>query len=116
MSTIAKAEMKKYDSITSDHGIMLRGAFLALVDLHKSGHYKGWDAEMRKHLKKAKAFMADRPNLFIDQKLVSSSSILDRVNHPDMSLEAEDTKVTNEARDQLKEAFAYVDSLGMQRK
>ncbi len=112
MSTIAKAEDKMSDSVISSNGMILRGAFLTLVELHKSGHYKAKDAKMRKNLEKAKAFMTERRSLFIDQKLVSLSSFEDRMKHPDKSFEEEDNKATDQARDQLQKAFDYVDGLG----
>lgn len=110
-TTLAKAENEKLDGITSDHQTMLRGAFLTLVELHKTGHYQRKDEDIRKRLKKAKEFMAERPDQFLNQEFFAMSSIVDRVNNPEMTDDPESKKVTNFARKQLQEAFDYVDEL-----
>ena len=109
--TLAKAEKGKIDGITGDQQLMLRSAFLALVDLHKTGHYERRDEEIRKHLKKAKAFMAERPEEFLNQKFFAASYIADHGNNPKMSDDPESAKVTNLERKRLQEAFDYVDEL-----
>jgi hypothetical protein len=109
--TLAKAEKGKIDGITGDHQLMLRSAFLALVDLHKTGHYEREDEEIRKHLKKAKAFMAERPEEFLNQKFFAASYIANHGNNPKMSDDPESAKVTNLERKRLQEAFDYVDEL-----
>lgn len=69
-STITKAEKAQVESIITDHQILLRSAFLTLVELHKTGHYMRKDADMRKFLRRAKEFMAERPEGFIEVELV----------------------------------------------
>ena len=110
-ATLAQAEKGNLDGIVSSNQTMLRGAFLTLVDLHKTGYYERKDAEIRKRLKKAKEFMAERPDQFLNQKLFAMSSIVDRFNNPGMTEDPESTEATTFARKQLQEAFDYVDEL-----
>ena len=111
VATLAKAQKGKIDGIISDHQLMLRGAFLALVDLHKTGYYERKDEEIRKRLKKAKDFMAEQPDLFLNQKFFTASSIVDHGNNPETFDDSESGKVTTLERKQLQEAFDYVDEL-----
>ena len=110
-TTLAKAEKEKIDGIVSDHQTILRGAFLTLVELHKTGHYERKDEDIRKRLKRAKEFMAERPDQFLNQEFFAMSSIVDRVNNPGMTDDPESEKATNFARKQLQDAFDYVDEL-----
>lgn len=109
--TLAKAENENIDGIVSDHQTMLRGAFLILVELHKTGRYERKDHDIRKRLKKAEEFMAERPDQFLNQEFFATSSLLDRINNPAISDDPESTKITNFVRSQLQEAFDYVDEL-----
>lgn len=110
-STIAKAEKGKVEGIVSWHQMMLRDAFLTLVELHKTGHYKRQDADIRRFLKRAKKFMAERPKGFLEQEFFAMSSLIDRFNNPNMTTDPESTKATKQARRLLHEAFDYVDAL-----
>jgi len=110
-STIAKAENVKLDTIISEHRTMLTVAFLTLVELHKSGHYTRKNDDIRKYLRRAKDFIVERPDGFLEQKFVVIPSKADRVNNPTLTTDPESATATNQARKQLQEAFDYVDSL-----
>ena len=110
-STFAKAETKKLDGILDDQAVMIRGAFLTLVDLHKSGRYKSKEKDILKRLSGAKKFMEARPKAFLDQNFVSSDSLVDRINHPEITADPKSDQMTVYARHQLQAAFDYVDSL-----
>ncbi|QYY34477.1 hypothetical protein [Ruficoccus sp. ZRK36] len=100
-STLEKAENENINGITSDHEVILRGTFLSLVELHKTSHYTKKDKDIRKHLKKAKAYMAERPEQFLNQTFHVQTS----------STELASQEATDQARKQLQDAFDYVDSL-----
>jgi hypothetical protein len=110
-STIEKADKAQVERIISDHQILLRSAFLTLVELHKTGHYKRKEADMRKFLGRAKEFMADRPKGFIEVELIPITPEGERSAAPRMQNESGTTAGALQARKSLQEAFDYVDSL-----
>jgi hypothetical protein len=110
-STIEKAEKAEVERILSDHQILLRSAFLTLVELHKSGHYKRKEADIRKFLGRAKKFMEERPKGFIDVELVPLTPEGERSAEPPMLNASGTTAGAIQARESLQGAFDYVDSL-----
>ena len=87
------------DLMLGNQRMTLRGAFLELVEIHKTGHYERKEDEIRKYLSRAKEFMVERPDQFLNQEFVSLGSDEDR------------DKATEEARSHLEDAFDYVDQL-----
>lgn len=110
-STISKAEDAELESIIADHRILLRTAFLTLVELHKSGRYQWKEADMRKFLRRAKEFMAERPKGFIEMELVTITPEGEKPEEPRIQNDAANTAGALQARKSLQEAFDYVDSL-----
>lgn len=55
--------------------------------------------------------MAEQPDLFLNQKFFTASSIVDHGNNPETFDDSESGKVTTLERKQLQEAFDYVDEL-----
>jgi len=111
--TLAKAEDENIDGIMSDHQVFIRSAFMNLVELHRSGHYEAKDEEIRKSLKRAKDFMAARPEQFLNQTFYALSSVTESLDEPEPERDPESQRVTDFNRKQLQAAFDYVDSLSL---
>ena len=106
--TLRKAENGNIEDVLSDNQMFLRGAFLTLVEIHKTGDYSVKNPDMVKSLTQAKQYMAERPEEFLNMQLyvVSAESINNPESRDDASKEA-----TNAARIRLQNAFEYVDGL-----
>jgi len=111
LGTITEAEKENLKVLRAGHERMLRGAFLELVQLHKSGRYQKKEVDIREHLTRAKSFMEDRPDAFINKKFTAPSSIADKINNPMMKEDPASIRVTNQFRKQLQNAFNYVDMI-----
>jgi len=106
--TLRKAENGNIEDVLSDNQMFLRGAFLTLVEIHKTGDYSVKNPDMVKSLTQAKQYMAERPEEFLNMQLyvVSAESINNPESRDDASKEA-----TNAASIRLQNAFEYVDGL-----
>ena len=102
MQTIRGVEDGKDDRILSHHQMLLRGSFVGLTELHKTGNYPEKESEIEKILRNAKSFMTERPEMFIDQSFTSSELPFDEENT---------TNATRFMRNQLQESFDYVEQL-----
>ena len=110
MPTIMWTELEKSDRVLRLHRMMLRSVFLELVSLHKTGHYDRKDADIREYLKRAKSFMTERPDDFLNQEFFSLSSIVEQVKTGDPN-DPEVPAATDLVRNQLQDAIDYVDRL-----
>lgn len=98
-SALTSIEGERMDLMRSNQSLILREAFLTLVELHKTGHYDRKEEKIREYLGRAKEFMAERPDQFLNQEFVTLAPSTDHDN------------ATDEARSQLEAAFDYVDQL-----
>ena len=73
--SIVRAEEQKCQEVIEQNAFFLRGGFLALVDLHKSGQYDEYEPSIRSSLKAAAEFINERKQLF--------SRSLDSFKHTD---------------------------------
>jgi hypothetical protein len=108
MNTLQKAENRDFESVLSDNQIFLRGAFLTLVEIHKTWDYSRKNDDMVKSLTRAKKFMAERPEKFLDKKFYVVS--VESINNPESEDHAS-KEATNTAKTRLQNAFEYVDGL-----
>lgn len=108
--TIEQAEGEELDKIHGTHSMMLRDAFETLVKVHKTGRYPGREAEIRRYLKRARQFMSERPDDFMNEEFefLATGEIL---SHPETAVDNGRALATDHARKQLQEAFDYVDGL-----
>lgn len=72
--TFKKADEVHANKIIGDQATLIRGGFLALVDLQKTGHYKLQEGEISKALQKAKKLIDAYPSIFIGQSFIVSDS------------------------------------------
>jgi hypothetical protein len=102
------AENQRWDDLISGNEMLLRGAFVTLVEIHKTGDYSRKNAEMVRSLKRAKNFMLERPDKFLEIKFVA----LPKNGSFQLENESfENDPITNPFRTQLQEAFDYVKDL-----
>jgi hypothetical protein len=109
--TFKKAEEAHATKIIDDQSIFIRGLFLSLIDLQKTGHYSTKEIEIVKKLHEAKTLMEQYPSYFINQTFYPEESIVARVNNPALKDDPYSEKATNQQRKQLQAAFDYVASL-----
>jgi len=102
IKTISATENKDDEFLLSHQPALLRGSFLMLIALHRSGNYQEREREIEDALKLSKRFMLERPALFMEKEFYSGTLPFD---------EANSTKATETMQKGLKEAFEYVDSL-----
>lgn len=108
MSEIKNA---KPELILSNQQHMLRSAFHQLVELHKTGDSHHQDKAMLKYLKRSKKIMAELPEDFLDQHFSTLSTFPEQWENPAMIEDAESKKITLDVRNELQDAFDYVDGL-----
>ncbi|WFB37494.1 hypothetical protein P3T73_06945 [Kiritimatiellota bacterium B12222] len=102
MQTIKGVEDGDDEQILSHHQMLLRGSFVSLTELHKTGNYPKKESEIEKILQNAKNFMTERPEMFIDQSFTSGGLPFDEENT---------TNTTSFMRDLLQDSFDYVGEL-----
>lgn len=108
LPTYKKAENANVDWILTNYPLMLRGAFMTLIELHKTGDYPNKNKEITEVLTKTKDFMVQRPDQFIDMELKPLT--LQNIQTPTKE-ESLNPKKNDPLRKQLQEAFDYVDGL-----
>lgn len=109
LGTITQAEKEEWKGLQSNYEMLLRAAFLELVQLHKSGLFRKKEAVIRERLSRAKVFMEDRPEVFINKNFTAPSAIVEKINNPGMKEDPASIRITDQFRKQLQDAFSYVD-------